>query len=66
VGEFGVVLMIGGAIPGKTEVVSTRIYELVESLQFGEAHRLAAGLVVFAFAVLLVLLLLDRKTGRAE
>ncbi|HVY34214.1 MAG TPA: molybdate ABC transporter permease subunit, partial [Caulobacteraceae bacterium] len=44
VGEFGVVLMIGGAIPGKTEVLSVRIYQLVESLQFGEAHKLAAGL----------------------
>ena len=64
VGEFGVVLMIGGAIPGKTEVVSTRIYSLVESLQFGEAHRLAAGLVAFAFASLLALLLIDRRFGR--
>ena len=61
VGEFGVVLMIGGAIPGKTEVVSIRIYQLVESLQFGEAHRLAAALVAFAFAVLLGLFLLDRR-----
>jgi molybdate transport system permease protein len=65
VGEFGVVLMIGGAIPGKTEVVSTRIYRLVESLQFGEAHRLAAGLLAFAFAVLLMLFLLERRSGRA-
>jgi len=65
VGEFGVVLMIGGAIPGKTEVVSTRIYQLVESLRFGEAHRLAAGLVAFAFLVLLALLLLERRAGRA-
>ena len=61
VGEFGVVLMIGGAIPGRTEVVSIRIYQLVESLQFGEAHKLAAGLVAFAFAVLLGLFLLDRR-----
>jgi len=64
VGEFGVVLMIGGAIPGKTEVVSIRIYQLVEALQFGEAHRLAAGLVVFAFAVLFALLMLERQAGR--
>ena len=61
IGEFGVVLMIGGAIPGKTEVVSTRIYQLVESLQFGEAHRLAAGLALSAFAALLALLLVDRQ-----
>jgi molybdate transport system permease protein len=62
VGEFGVVLMIGGAIPGRTELVSIRMFQLVESLQFGPAHRLAAGLVVFAFLVLFALLLLE---GRA-
>lgn len=63
VGEFGVVLMIGGAIPGKTEVVSIRIYQLVEALQFGEAHRLAAGLVIFAFVALFALLVLDRRAA---
>ena len=63
VGEFGVVLMIGGAIPGKTEVVSVKIYQLVEALQFGEAHRLAAALVLFAFVVLFALLMLERRTG---
>lgn len=63
VGEFGVVLMIGGAIPGKTEVVSIRIFQLVEALQYGEAHRLAAALVVFAFLVLFALLMLERRTG---
>jgi molybdate transport system permease protein len=61
IGEFGVVLMIGGAIPGRTEVVSTRIYQLVESLQFAQAHRLAAGLALSAFAALLALLLIDRR-----
>jgi molybdate transport system permease protein len=65
VGEFGVVLMIGGSIPGKTEVMSVRIYQLVESLQFGEAHKLAAGLLAFSFAVLLAMLLIDRRAGRA-
>ena len=64
VGEFGVVLMIGGAIPGRTEVLSTRIYSLVESLQMAEAHRIAAGLVVFAFVALLAVLLLDRRFGK--
>jgi molybdate transport system permease protein len=64
VGEFGVVLMIGGAIPGRTQVVSTRIYQLVEALQFGEAHRLAAGVVAFAFAVLLALFLVERRARR--
>lgn len=63
VGEFGVVLMIGGAIPGKTEVVSIRIYQLVEALQFEEAHRLAAALVAFAFLVLFALLMLERRAG---
>ena len=65
VGEFGVVLMIGGSIPGKTEVISVRIYQLVESLQYGEAHRLAAGVVAFSFAALLALLLVDRRTDEA-
>jgi len=61
IGEFGVVLMIGGAIPGKTEVLSTRIYQLVESLQFAEAHAIAGGIVVFAFVALLSLLLVERR-----
>ena len=63
VGEFGVVLMIGGNIPGKTEVLSTRIYQLVESLQFGEAHRIAALLILFSFAALFALLLIERRIG---
>ena len=66
IGEFGVVLMIGGSVPGKTEVISTRIYQLVESLQYGEAHRLAAGVVVFSFAALLALLLVDRRAGGVQ
>jgi molybdate transport system permease protein len=65
IGEFGVVLMIGGSVPGKTEVISTRIYQLVESLQYGEAHRLAAGVVAFSFAALLALLLVDRRAAGA-
>jgi molybdate transport system permease protein len=64
VGEFGVVLMIGGGIPGKTEVVSIRIWQLVESLQFGQAHKLAAGLVAFSFAVVLAMLLIERRAVR--
>lgn len=54
VGEFGVVLMIGGNIPGRTQVVSTAIYNHVEALDYGSAHALAAGLLFFSFAVLLV------------
>ncbi|MBA4794930.1 MAG: molybdate ABC transporter permease subunit [Phenylobacterium sp.] len=63
VGEFGVVLMIGGAIPGETAVVSTEIYRLVESLEWGRAHALAGLLVAFGFAVILVLLLIERRLG---
>lgn len=65
VGEFGVVLMIGGGIPGKTETLSVRIYQLVENLQYGEAYRLAAAVVAFSFAALLALLLLDRRIDEA-
>ncbi len=64
VGEFGVVLMIGGSIPGRTQVLSIRIYELVESLQYGQAHLLAGGLLAFAFAVMLSMLLIERRIGR--
>jgi molybdate transport system permease protein len=64
IGEFGVVLMIGGSIPGHTEVLSTRIYTLVESLQYGAAHRIAAGLVAFAFVSLFALLMIERRSAR--
>lgn len=53
IGEFGVVLMVGGNIPGETKVVSIAIYEHVETLSYGDAHILSALLVVFAFLVLL-------------
>jgi molybdate transport system permease protein len=55
VGEFGVVLMIGGNIPDKTRVVSVQIYNHVEALEYSEAHSLAACLLLFSFTVLLVL-----------
>jgi molybdate transport system permease protein len=64
IGEFGVVLMIGGGVPGETQVLSIEIYRLVEALEWEKAHLLAGGLLVFAFAVVLGLLLLDRRTGR--
>jgi molybdate transport system permease protein len=63
VGEFGGVLMIGGGIPGRTEVVSIRMYQLVEALRFGDAHKLAAGLVAFAFLVVLAMLLIERRAA---
>jgi molybdate transport system permease protein len=62
VGEFGVVLMIGGNIPGRTRVLSVAIYEHVEASEYAEAHRLAAGLVVFALAVLVTLYLANRPS----
>lgn len=64
VGEFGVVLMIGGNIPGQTRVVSTQIYGHVEAMEYAQAHWLAAGMVVFSFAVLVALSLLKSRTDR--
>jgi len=61
VGEFGVVLMIGGNIPGETQVISIAIYDQVESLQFGNAHRLAAGLLAFSAVLLFVLYRSNRQ-----
>jgi molybdate transport system permease protein len=55
VGEFGVVLMMGGNIPGKTRVLSVALYDHVDALEYAAAHRLALGLVIFAFVVLLCL-----------
>ncbi|AOB38046.1 molybdate ABC transporter permease subunit [Bordetella parapertussis] len=55
VGEFGVVLMIGGNIPGKTRVVSVQIFDHVEALEYAQAHWLAGGMVVFSFIILLLL-----------
>ena len=68
VGEFGVVLMMGGNIPGKTQVLSMQIYNHVEALEYGRAHGLAAGLIAFSFVVLLGLHLaggrMSTGTGR--
>ncbi|MBQ8828527.1 MAG: molybdate ABC transporter permease subunit [Burkholderiaceae bacterium] len=64
IGEFGVVLMIGGNIPGKTQVVSTEIYSFVEAMEYSKAHWLAGGMVVFSFVVLMGLYLLNRKNER--
>ena len=64
VGEFGVVLMIGGNIPGKTRVVSTQIYGHVEAMEYAQAHWLAGGMVLFSFMVLLCLALLKNRDSR--
>lgn len=64
VGEFGVVLMIGGNIAGQTRVVSTQIFGYVEAMEYTQAHWLAAGMVVFSFAVLLAIARLRQRTDR--
>ena len=61
VGEFGVVLMIGGNIPDKTRVVSTQIYGHVEAMEYSQAHGLAGAMLVFSFVVLLVLYWFNRR-----
>ena len=66
VGEFGVVLMIGGNIPGETRVLSVAIYDYVETLQWTQAHILAGGMLVFSFAVILAVLLIEKRMGRAS
>jgi molybdate transport system permease protein len=65
VGEFGVVLMIGGNIPGRTKVLSVAIYDYVETSQWREANILAAGLVIFAFAVVFTMTLIEKRLARA-
>lgn len=64
VGEFGVVLMVGGNIPGETRVVSTQIYGHVEAMEYSQAHALAALMVAFSFVVLLGLAALKARRDR--
>lgn len=66
VGEFGVVLMIGGNIPGVSRVASVQVYDHVEAMDYAAAHRLAAVLLVFSFAVLLALYALPARRRRAQ
>ena len=66
VGEFGVVLMVGGNIPGVTRVVSVQIFDHVEALEYGDAHRLSAVMLVFAFAVLLALQQYNARQTRQQ
>ena len=63
IGEFGVVLMIGGNIPGKTQVVSTEIYTHVEAMEYADAHVLAGGMLLFSFIVLMALNILNRRSA---
>jgi len=60
-GEFGVVLMVGGNIPGETRVVSIAIYDHVETLNYGAAHRMSLVLVAFAFIVLATMFVINRR-----
>ena len=64
VGEFGVVLMVGGNIPGVTRVVSVQIFDHVEALEYADAHRLSAVMLVFAFSVLLALQVFNARQAR--
>ena len=61
VGEFGVILMIGGSIPGKTQVLSVAIYEHVEMLEFREAYWLSGGMLLFAFVTLITLYSINKR-----
>jgi molybdate transport system permease protein len=64
IGEFGVVLMIGGNIPGKTKVLSVAIYDYVERLQWDTANMIAGAMVVAAFVMITAVMLVDRRIGR--
>ncbi len=66
VGEFGVVLMIGGNIPGETRVLSVAIYDHVETLAYNQAHILSAGMLAFSFVVLLTLYLVNGRLNRSH
>lgn len=61
VGEFGLVLMIGGNIPGRTKVLSVAMFDYVEASQWREANIIAGGMVIFAFAVILAMTLIDKR-----
>jgi len=63
-GEFGVVLMVGGNIPGETQVISIAIYDQVESMNYASAHRLSAILLVFAFTALFAMYFINRRWQR--
>lgn len=66
VGEFGVVLMIGGSIPGETKVLSVAIYDHVETLEYDQAYMLSGGMLIFSFLVLVVLYIVNGKLSRGE
>ncbi|MDH5642379.1 MAG: molybdate ABC transporter permease subunit [Nitrospira sp.] len=61
IGEFGVVLMVGGSIPGQTRVLSTTVFEHVEAMEYGQAHMLSACMLIFSFVVLLGVYAANRR-----
>ncbi len=66
VGEFGLVLMIGGNIPGRTKVLSVAIFDYVEASRWHEANILAGGMMIFAFAVILTMTLIEKRSARVR
>jgi molybdate transport system permease protein len=66
IGEFGVVLMIGGSIPGETKVLSVAIYDHVETLEYDQAHLLAGGMLLFSFLILMILYLVNGRLNRGQ
>ncbi|MBD1391206.1 molybdate ABC transporter permease subunit [Neiella sp. HB171785] len=64
IGEFGVVLMIGGNIPGETRVLSVEIYNHVEAMEYGQAHWLAGGMVAFSFIALLAIYMINHRASQ--
>src|SRR5262249_7681793 len=64
VGEFGVILMIGGEIPDRAKILSVSIYDYVESLQWARARNLAAGMLVFSFSIILSMMILGKRVAR--
>ena len=66
IGEFGIVLMIGGNIPNQTKVISVQIYDHVEALEYGQAHWLAASMIVFSFLVLMLLYGLQKRQSQLK
>jgi molybdate transport system permease protein len=66
VGEFGVVLMIGGNIPGQTKVLSVALFDYVETSQWREAHLIAAGMVAFSFVIILAMALIGKRIARFD
>ena len=66
IGEFGVVLMVGGNIPGRTRTLSIALYDHVEALRYDQAHALAAGLVILSLIVLSLVYWLNRRSPRHD